>query len=268
MNKKEEILGRLFSSEERVLVAFSGGVDSTFLLYALKNYSRCKLGALTVKTPYIPEWEVQEAIEIAAELGIRHTLVELPFPEAVKHNPPDRCYRCKKILFSRIKEYAIAEGYTVVADGTNADDRGDYRPGMKALSELDIRSPLLEAGFTKSEIRSSLKSHGLKVWDKPAYACLLTRIPHDTEVNDDMLRVVEKAERYIHQLGFPGTRVRLHGEIARIEPPPSAIEQLADPHFRSQLVEHLKKLGIKYITLDLEGYRTGSLNLIKETAKK
>ena len=260
MISKTEKLAALFNSDDRVLVAFSGGVDSTFLLFALAKFSGSSVGALTIKTPYIPDWEIDEAAEIAGELGVSHAVLQLPFPETVRDNPEERCYLCKTILFNMILEYASANGYNYVVDGTNADDAGQHRPGMKALAELKIRSPLKEAGLGKAEIRQLLKENGMKVWDKPAYACLLTRIPYNTRVDDNMLRTVERAERFIHKSGFPGTRVRLHGDIARIEPPPKDIARLVQNPGRSLIIDELKKLGIRYITLDLEGYRTGSLD--------
>ena len=260
MKQKIESLRKQFAGDDRVMVAYSGGVDSTLLLYLLAREVGVSVQAVTIKTPYIPEWEVEEALSLSRTLGVEHTVITLPVPESIKSNPADRCYLCKKSLFSRIIEHASQKGCNIVADGTNADDRGDHRPGMRALQELEIRSPLLEAGFTKADIRLLLKEYGLDIWDKPAYACLLTRIPHDVCFDSSMLHVIEKAERYIHQRGLPGTRVRLHDDTARIEIPPKLLDGMIDKEIRSDFVSCLKELGIRYVTLDLEGYRTGSMN--------
>lgn len=263
--EKVERFKNLFNDNDRILVAYSGGVDSSLLLYLLAGTTGSTVYAVTIKTPYIPQWEVDEAAAICSSLDINHKIITLPVPGTIISNPPDRCYRCKKILFSRIKEYASEIGCNIIVDGTNADDRGDHRPGMRALEELKIVSPLLVSGFTKAEIRSLLREYNSEIWNKPAYACLLTRIPHDTVVDIGMLNQVEKAERFIHKLGFPGTRVRLHDDLARIECPPSLIDGILVKGIRDQIISFLKSLDIKYITIDLEGYRTGSLNKPEKT---
>lgn len=264
MNKKLEILKELFKDADRILVAFSGGVDSSFLLYALKNILSLDVKAVTIKTTYIPDWEVKEARDFCTEYSIEHIVLDMPFPMSILKNPEDRCYRCKKILFSRIKEYALDNNIKIIADGSNADDISDHRPGMKALNELKIISPLLEAGITKDDIRKQLKLWGLRMWDKPAYACLLTRIPHNTLIDEAMLKKIEEGELFIKELGFPGTRLRLQGDIARLEANPIHIEQISHPDIRGRITAKLKSLGIKYITLDLEGYKMGSLNIINK----
>lgn len=250
----------LFAPDDRVLVAFSGGVDSSFLIYVLKHFSDIEMEAVTIKTPYIPQWEADEAIAFCKTHNITHKVLTMSFPGDIKHNPEDRCYRCKHILFSKIKEYAAERGYNIIADGSNADDTSDHRPGMKALKELYVLSPLLEAGLAKKEIRSLLKELKLEIWNKPAYACLLTRIPHNTAVEANMLHIIEEAEQFLKKLGFAGTRVRLHNDIARLEPRQEDIEKMCRPGTRDSISNYLKRLGIKYITLDLEGYRTGSMN--------
>jgi uncharacterized protein (TIGR00268 family) len=262
INNKIENFKKLFKKEDRVLVAYSGGVDSTLLLYLLAKVAKIDTIAVTIKTPYVPEWEAEEAVELSKSLGIDHDIISLKIPDNIKTNPTDRCYLCKKELFNAIIKHAKTKGCNIVADGTNYDDKGDHRPGMKALSELNIKSPLLEAGFTKRDIRTLLKEYNLKIWNKPAYACLLTRIPHNTNIDLKMLKVIEDSERFIHQIGFPGTRVRKHGEIVRIESPPHLLDKIFEIENRTRIVEYLKSLGIEYVTIDLEGYRTGSMNII------
>jgi len=268
IREKVERFRKLFNDQDRVMVAYSGGVDSSLLLYLLAGETGSKVFAVTIKTPYIPQWEVDEAAEICKSLNIDHRIISMPIPGTIISNPPDRCYRCKKILFSRITEYASEKGCNIITDGTNADDMGDHRPGLKALEELKVLSPLLESGFTKDDIRTLLREYNSEIWNKPAYACLLTRIPHDTEVSISMLTSIEKAERYIHELGFPGTRVRLHDDLARIECPPGQLEKIFVAENRGRITGYLKSLGISYVTLDLEGYRTGSLNKPEKPVKR
>ncbi|MFO7756409.1 MAG: ATP-dependent sacrificial sulfur transferase LarE [Bacteroidales bacterium] len=258
-NKIAEIYSS-FKNTDNILVAFSGGVDSSFLLYVLKTFSDVNVSAVTIKTPYIPQWEVDEAISFCKSLDISHSLIKMPLHKSVIMNPEDRCYRCKSILFNKIKEHAVSGGFNIIADGSNADDKKDYRPGMKALKELDIRSPLLEAGFTKDMIRKHLKDFGLEIWNKPAYACLLTRIPYNTEIDMRDLNIIEESERFLHKLGFPGTRVRLHGKMARIETNSRFFEKMIETGIRERIIHTFKAAGIKFVSLDLEGYRMGSLN--------
>jgi len=260
IKNKIMLLRGMFTQSDRVVVAFSGGVDSTFLLYTLSLFKGPEICAVTIKTPYIPQWEVDEAVSFCKSISVSHEIISLPIPGNIINNPGDRCYKCKLNLFSYIKKYARDNGCNIITDGTNSDDTSDYRPGMKALSELKVRSPLLEAGFTKAEIRSALKEYGLETWNKPAYACLLTRLPHDTPVKEESLKTVEKAEQYLAKKGFPGTRVRLHNDIARLECQPGLINILVNGPIRDDIVSYLKSIGIKYITLDLEGYKTGSMN--------
>lgn len=242
------------------VVAFSGGVDSTFLLHRASEIGGLKYSAVTIRTPYIPEREIEEAVEFCRERGINHTVIDLPFPEEIRENPVDRCYKCKKQLFGHLKEFAEKDKFRFIADGTNADDKGDYRPGLQALKEMGIKSPLMEAGFTKQEIRDFSNLKGLPTWDKPAYACLLTRIPYDTIVTDADLRKIEEAEQYLFEKGFYGARVRVHGDTARIECMPGYLKKIVNDPDREQLIGQLKKIGFRFISLDLEGYRTGSLN--------
>ena len=259
-------LDTILKELQSFVVAFSGGVDSSFLVHRAKKLGKVRMIAITIRTPYIPAREVNEAVDFVKSQEIDHKILDLEFPQIIKHNPKERCYLCKKILFTKIAEYAVENGYKYVIDGTNADDKGDYRPGLKALSELSVRSPLAEAGITKNDIRGALQKEGLTLWNKPAMACLLTRIPYETEVSEGILRMVEKAEDYLFERGYPGTRVRLHGEVARIECLPGYLNKIINDPEREQIVANLKEIGFRYISLDLEGYRTGSMN--PETLKK
>jgi uncharacterized protein len=242
------------------VVAFSGGVDSSFLLHRAYTVRKNGIIAITIRTPYIPKREIEEAVEFTRTYGIKHRIVDIAFPDMVRMNPVERCYLCKKTLFSELLTFARENDYKYVIDGTNADDAGEFRPGMKALKEMDIRSPLLESGLTKKDIRELSKNEGLNIWDKPAMACLLTRIPYDTEVKEGMLRMIEQAENILFEKGYPGTRVRIHGDVARIECLPGYIEKIIHNPDREHIISNLKKLGFRYVSLDLEGYRTGSSN--------
>jgi pyridinium-3,5-biscarboxylic acid mononucleotide sulfurtransferase len=243
-----------------VAIAFSGGVDSTFLLAVAANTIPGQVLAITVKSPYIPQWEVDEAISTAGLLGVEHIVLSLTMNKTIRNNPPDRCYRCKRIVFGEIIAEANKRGIVAVLDGTNADDTGDYRPGMKALTELKVLSPLLEAGISKKEIRRYSVSMGLATHDKPAYACLLTRIPYNTPIMAKDLERIENSEMFLISHGFKEVRVRHHGLLARIEANPDYFEKLMDAEFRTKLVMTMKKFGYEQVTLDLQGYRMGNFN--------
>jgi pyridinium-3,5-biscarboxylic acid mononucleotide sulfurtransferase len=257
---KYEILLQYLKDLKKVAIAFSGGVDSTFVLAAAKEALGDNVLAVTIQTPYIPNWEIEEAKEIVTKLGIKHLIIQAPILESIKNNPEDRCYLCKHFLFGKITEEAGKLGFNVIMDGTNHDDTHDIRPGMRALKELKVVSPLLENKLTKKEIREMSQELGLPTWDKPAYACLLTRLPYNEKVEISKLSRIEKAELLLIQKGIKAIRVRSHGDLARIEVDKSLMSRFGDALFVNEIVEEFKKIGFKYITLDLEGYRTGSFN--------
>jgi pyridinium-3,5-biscarboxylic acid mononucleotide sulfurtransferase len=255
---KTKKLDAILKELKSFVVAFSGGVDSSFLLYRAHSLKGIEIMGATIKTPYIPESELGEAVEFAKLHGINHRIINLHFPETVRNNPADRCYICKKILFSELVTFAGENGFRYVIDGTNADDTNVYRPGLRALQELGIRSPLQEAGLTKKDIREMLRKEGLPVADKPALACLLTRIPYNTTVSEGMLKMIEQAEYFLLNKGFPGARVRMHGDLARIECLPDHFERIIQNPDKEHIINSLKKIGFRYVSLDLEGYRSGS----------
>lgn len=246
--------------EGPALVAFSGGLDSTFLLHAASQALGEDVLAVTLATPYMPKAELAEATETARLMGVRHLLLDVPFPEILRANPPERCYLCKRELFQRLFDLAKSEGLARVLDGTNLDDLGDHRPGLRALAELGVRSPLLDAGLAKDDIRTLSRQAGLAAWDKPAAACLLSRIPHGVRIEEAELRRVEQAEEFLKRLGFRAVRLRSHGEVARIEVPRERLAEVLEAERLHGIDAQLKTLGYRHVTLDLAGYRLGSLN--------
>jgi len=245
---------------EQLAVAFSGGVDSTLLLKASQLALNDNIIAFTVKTPYIPDWEIEEAIEFTKQNNIRHKVYDFPFLHQLKENPKDRCYWCKSHLFKFMLDESKKEKIKTLVDGTNVDDLSDYRPGLKALKELQITSPFVDLNITKTEIRRFSLQLGLPTWEKPAYACLLTRIPYGQEIKNGELKRIEKAEKYLRSLGFNGSRVRLHGNLARIEIMKENLNDILNTGLFDQISTKLKESGFTYVTLDMEGYRTGSHN--------
>ncbi len=259
-SKKYNELLTYLKQYKNAAVAFSGGADSSFLLIAASNALDGAVLAITARTPYIPNWEIAEAEDFCKTYSIKHKIITLPFHETIRNNPDNRCYLCKKILFGFILREARNEGIDHVFDGTNADDLTDYRPGIRALHELGIISPLLECGFGKNDIRELSKSMGLKVWDKPAYACLLTRLPYNRLIEESDFERIEKAEQFIEKSGFRPVRVRVQGNDARIEMSRDLFARFFNGNFFEKTTEYLKSLGFNFISLDLEGYRKGSFN--------
>ena len=243
-------------------VAFSGGVDSTFLLTAAHEVLGDNAIAVTCRNAFVPAWEFTEAADFCRDRGIRHIVVDVdPLADGrCVSNPPDRCYWCKRLIFDALIDTARANGIAYVAEGSNMDDLGDYRPGLRTIDELGVLSPLRGAGLSKAEIRLLSRELGLPTWNKPSYACLASRIAYGEEITTDKLRRVERAEAYLTGLGFAGLRVRVHGQLARIEVPQDQIAAVAAESARSEIVQYFRNLGFLYVTLDLAGYRTGSMN--------
>jgi uncharacterized protein len=263
LDTKRDHLLALLRSLERVVVAFSGGVDSTVLAKAAHVALGDHAVAVTADSASVPRAEIEQAKEIARTIGIRHRLVatdEFANPDYVK-NDGTRCYFCKNELYGQLERLLPSLEGDVIVSGANLDDRGDYRPGLIAAAEHKVRHPLQEAGFTKADVRALALQWELPTWDKPASPCLSSRLAPGVAVTPERVARVEAAEAYLKKLGYREFRVRLHdGELARIEVPPDGLAKLADPQLAADLVRYLKGLGFRYVTLDLEGFRSGSLN--------
>ncbi|MDZ4200038.1 MAG: ATP-dependent sacrificial sulfur transferase LarE [Kiritimatiellia bacterium] len=258
---RRQALRELLARMESVAIAFSGGVDSSYLLAEAAGVPGLHVLALTADSPSLPTEDRLQAVALAKRLNVEHRFVrtaEMENPLYIA-NGPDRCYHCKSALFTELMDVAGREKIRFVLYGANADDQSDYRPGHRAAEECGIRAPLAELGFTKKEIREALRDMGLAVAEKPAAACLSSRIPYGTPISATLLDRVDRAESALRALGFSGCRVRAHGDVARLEVPPDAIEHAAGP-IRLKIVEVVRQAGFRYVALDLAGYRTGSLN--------
>jgi uncharacterized protein len=256
-------LKEILLSMERVVVAYSGGVDSTLLLRVAKeSLGEEHVVAVTARSPLYPERELAGAKRIAQEMGVRHILIESNELEieGFSKNPSNRCYFCKKELFEEMQNLARKEAISFVVEGSTLDDEKDHRPGRRAIQELGIRSPLQEARFTKKDVRELSRAMGLPTWDKPSFACLASRFPYGEEITPEGLRMVDEAEDFLFSLGFEQVRVRHYQSLARIEVYPEEMNRLMNGSLREKVVNRLKKIGYRYVTLDLQGFRSGSMN--------
>lgn len=262
IGQKWHYLKTLLHDMHLAVLAYSGGVDSSVLLKAAAEAMGPHLIAVTAASETYPASELHSAKEFVRALGVTHKVLhteELGAEDFVR-NAPDRCYHCKKELFTKLRKIAEAEGIPFVIDGTNTDDLNDHRPGRKAAREFSVRSPLVEAGISKAEVRELARLQGLPVWDKPSLACLSSRIPYGTRITPEILRTIGAAEDLLRILGFRQVRVRHHGETARIEIDRDDFVRLLDNDIAGRITDEFKKAGYTYVCLDLEGYRTGSMN--------
>ena len=262
VNIKLDNLRKRLLELESVVIAYSGGVDSNFLLKVAKDTLKDKVIAVTINAMMHSNREIEESINYAKEFGVNHIVVNIDnfkVEEFIKNNS-DRCYHCKKEVFKTIKEIAAKHNIKYVLDGTNLDDLGDFRPGLKALEELDIISPLKECELTKEDIRKLSKEMNLNTYNKPAFACLATRIPYGTKITKELLKKIEKSEEYLVSIGFNQFRVRAHKDIARIEVGKDEIHKFFNEDLLNKTNNKLKEIGFKYVTLDMAGYEMGNMN--------
>jgi len=256
-------LKEIFLSMGKVVVAYSGGVDSTLLLRAAKeSLGEEHVLAVTALSPLYPDRELAGAKRMVQEMGVKHILIESNELEinGFSKNPSNRCYFCKKELFEEMQNLARKEAISFVVEGSTLDDEKDHRPGRRAIQELGIRSPLQEARFTKEDVRELSRTLGLPTWDKPSFACLASRFPYGEEITPEGLRMVDEAEDFLFSLGFKQVRVRHYQSLARIEVYPEEMSRLMNGSLREKVVNRLKKIGYRYVTLDLQGFRSGSMN--------
>jgi len=259
---KEERLRELFRRLRRVIVAFSGGIDSAYVAFIAHQELGANMLAVTGDSPSLSDWQKVEAIKYAEQFGIPHEIIsteEMNDPN-YSSNPVNRCYYCKRELHTKLRQLAQERGFNAICDGNNMDDLGDYRPGRQAAQELGVISPLVECGITKAELRQLARRAGLPIWDKPASACLSSRIPYGMPVTIEKLTVIDRGEALMRELGFRVFRVRHHGDIVRIEISPEEMPRAMQMDMAALLARRFKALGFKYVALDLEGYRTGSMN--------
>ena len=260
--QKHDALKACLRNLGNVAVAFSSGVDSTLLLKVAHDELGDNAVAITAKASMVPAREVREAIEFCEGEGIRHIVMDVDAfsIEGFAANPPDRCYICKTALFSGILAKAAELGFGCVAEGTNTSDLGDYRPGLKALGELSVKSPFLKAGMSKADVRALSRALGLPTWNKPSYACLASRVPYGDAITPAKLAAAEAAEDALIDAGFPQVRCRVHGNLARIEVPADARVALMEACATTDLTQRIRNAGFDYVSIDAEGYQSGSLN--------
>jgi len=272
LQRKYDSLIELISTLERVVVAFSGGLDSAFVLYAsLESLGSDNVLAVTGDSPSLARFEKEYAAQFAGSLNMRahHVMVDTKEMQDKNYvaNTTDRCFYCKNELFSRLNDIAKQEGFRCVVDGGNASDIGDHRPGKRAADKFSVRSPLLEVGLHKSEIREIAKHKGLEIWDKPQAACLASRIPYGESVTADKLLMIEQAEAFLRENGFRQLRVRHHGKLARIEIEELDFERMADAEIRKRIIGRFREIGFAWISVDLKPFETGSMNIIMKDTK-